>query len=319
MVTVRLNNFTHAGIMAPFLVSPRGRVLIAMWHTFAIDPAWAVALATILGLLVGSWLTVVGHRLPRMMEHDWLQQVQESQQGQQDSLSDGSDAAPARSSYSLWRPGWHCPFCAAPVRGWRRVPLVGWTLARGRCQSCRRNIGWRYPLTEILTALLFGLCAWRFGPTPIALCAMGLCAALVVLSWIDLQTSLLPDAITLPLVWAGLLINLNDALAPLPLAVLGAAVGYVFLWLLFHMFRLLTGREGMGYGDFKLLAALGAWFGLAALPSLLLVASLTGVLAAGCLRVTGHAQRGQALPFGPYLALAGVVALFAVAGRPAWF
>jgi len=291
-----------------------------MWHAFAIDPAWAVALATVFGLVVGCWLTVVGHRLPRMMERDWLRQVQEFQQGgQQDDPLESAGAGLSTRAYTLWRPGWHCPVCAAPVRGWRRLPVVGWIVAQGRCISCRRPIGWRYLLTEILTAALFGLCVWRFGPTPIALCAMGLCAALLVLSWIDLQTSLLPDAITLPLVWAGLLINLNGAFVPLPLAVLGAAVGYIFLWLLFHLFRLLTGREGMGYGDFKLLAALGAWFGLAALPSLLLVASLTGVAAAGCMRLTGHAQRGQALPFGPYLALAGIVTLFVVAGRPAWF
>lgn len=289
-----------------------------MWHPFAVDPVWAIALAAALGLLVGSWLTVVGHRLPRMMEHDWQQQVQTYQQGQQGDPAH-HELLTSTSAYRLWRPGWHCPACAAPIRGWRRLPCLGWALSRGRCAVCRGRIGWRYPATEIVTAVLFAMCAWRFGPTPIALCAMGLCAALVVLSWIDLQTSLLPDIITLPLIWAGLLVNLSGALTPLPLAVLGAAVGYFFLWLLFHMFRLLTGREGMGYGDFKLLAALGAWFGLAALPGLLLVASLAGVAAAGCLRLSGHAQRGQALPFGPYLALAGLVTLFAVAGRAAWF
>ena len=289
-----------------------------MWHAFAVDPAWAVALATVLGLVVGCWLTLAGHRLPRMMEHDWLQQIQEYQQGPSVDARDPS-GMPARALYSLWKPGWHCPSCAAPVRGWRRLPLVGWMLARGHCGVCHHFIGWRYPLTELVTAVLFGLCAWRFGPTPIALCAMGMCAALVVLSWIDLQAGLLPDVITMPLAWAGLLINLNGALVPLPLAVLGATVGYLFLWLLFHMFRLLTGREGMGYGDFKLLAALGAWFGLAALPILLLVASLAGVAVAGCLRIAGRVERGQALPFGPYLALAGVVTLLTVAGRPAWF
>lgn len=292
-----------------------------MWHVFSVDPVWAIALAAVLGLGVGSWLTVVGHRLPRIMERDWLQQVQAFQQGEHSGehhnpLSSGTLAARA---YGLSRPGWHCHQCAAPVRAWRRVPLAGWAIALGRCAICRGAIGWRYPITELLTAVLFGLCAWRFGATAMAVCAMGLCATLVLLSWIDLQTSLLPDAITLPLVWAGLLINLNGALVPLPLSVLGAAVGYLFLWLLFHMFRSLTGRDGMGYGDFKLLAALGAWFGLAALPILLLVASLTGVVGTLCLRATGHVQRGQALPFGPYLALAGVVTLFGMGGRPAWW
>ncbi|MBO9357285.1 prepilin peptidase [Bordetella petrii] len=285
-----------------------------MWHVFAVDPGWAVALAAVLGLAVGSWLTVLAHRLPRIMEREWLQQYQDYRPAATPDPASGPAAAP----YTLWRPGWHCAACAAPVRAWRRLPVLGWLLLRGRCGACGAAIGWRYPLTELVAALLFALCAWRFGPTPIALCAMALCAALLALAWIDLQTSLLPDAITLPLAWAGLLVNLGGALAPLPLAVLGAVVGYVFLWLLFHMFRLLTGREGMGYGDFKLLAALGAWFGLAALPGLLLVASLAGVAGAGILRLTGHAHRGQPLPFGPYLALAGVAMLLA-AGRPAWF
>ncbi|WP_407850047.1 prepilin peptidase [Bordetella petrii] len=282
-----------------------------MWHAFAVDPGWAIVLAAVLGLAVGAWLTVLAHRLPRMMEREWLQQYQEVRQ---------ADPAPHEpvGEYSLWRPAWHCPACEAPVRGWRRLPLAGWALLRGRCADCGAAIGWRYPVTEALTALLFALCAWRFGPTPLALCAMALCAALLALAWIDLQASLLPDAITLPLAWAGLLVNLGGALAPLPLAVLGAVVGYAFLWLLFHMFRLLTGREGMGYGDFKLLAALGAWFGLAALPGVLLVASLAGVAGAGLLRLSGQAQRGQPLPFGPYLALAGVAMLLAM-GRPAWF
>jgi len=270
-------------------------------------------MAAVLGLAVGGWLTVLAHRLPRMMEREWLQQYQEFRPA----AVSGSEPG-AAAGYTLWRPGWHCPACAAPVRGWRRLPVLSWLLLRGRCGACGESIGWRYPVTELATALLFALCAWRFGPTPIALCAMGLCAALLALAWIDLQTSLLPDAITLPLAWAGLLANLGGALAPLPLAVLGAVVGYVFLWLLFHMFRLLTGREGMGYGDFKLLAALGAWFGLAALPGLLLAASLAGVAGAGILRLTGHARRGQPLPFGPYLALAGIVTLMA-AGRPPWF
>lgn len=287
-----------------------------MWHAFAIDPVWAVALATLLGLFAGSWLTVLGYRLPRMMEHDWQQQVLAFQQRASDAPNDD---VPERSSYSLWRPGWHCPVCTAAVPGWRRVPLIGWAVSRGRCGTCREPIGWRYPLTEVVTAVLFGVCAWRFGATPMALCAMGFCASLIVLSWVDLQVSLLPDVITLPLLWAGLLINLSGALTSLPLAVLGAAVGYLLLWVLFHLFRLLTGREGMGYGDFKLLAALGAWFGLTALPTLLLVASLTGVLVTGCLHLAGRVARGQALPFGPYLALAGIVLLFADAVLPAWF
>jgi leader peptidase (prepilin peptidase)/N-methyltransferase len=195
------------------------------------------------------------------------------------------------------------------VAGWRRLPLLGWLLLRGRCGACGVAIGWRYPAIELLTCALFAACAWRFGATPLALSAMGLSAMLVALAWIDFESTLLPDALTQPLLWAGLLVNLFDAYASLQMAVVGAVAGYVFLWVIFHVFRLLTGREGMGYGDFKLLAALGAWFGVEALPTLLLSASLLGVLIGGALTLSGRASRGQPLPFGPYLALAGVVTL----------
>lgn len=274
-------------------------------------------MAVVLGLGVGSWLTVVGHRLPRIMEHNWRQQAQAYLGGEHDEIHADADAR--QRAYTLWRPSCHCARCEAPIGGWGCLPLVGWAFSRGQCAVCQGAIGWRYPITELVTAILFGLCAWHFGASVMALCAMGLCAALVLLAWIDLQTCLLPDVITLPLVWVGLLINLDGALVPLPSAVLGAVVGYLSLWLLFHMFRLITRREGMGYGDFKLFAALGAWFGTDALPVMLLVASLAGVLGALCLRAIGHAQRGQALPFGPYLALAGVVMLFSHGARPAWF
>ncbi|HEY0296256.1 MAG TPA: A24 family peptidase [Bordetella sp.] len=163
----------------------------------------------------------------------------------------------------------------------------------------------------LLTALLFAACAWRLGPTPVAVCGMALAAALVALAWIDAETGLLPDVLTLPLVWLGLLVNLHGALAPLPQAVLGAAVGYLFLWVIFHAFRWITGVEGMGYGDFKLMAALGAWFGLAATPWLLLGAAAAGAVAGLGLRLSGRLGRGQALPFGPYLAVGGILMLLA--------
>ncbi|WP_459616813.1 prepilin peptidase [Bordetella sp. 2513F-2] len=276
-----------------------------MWHAFPIDPVLAIVLAALAGLLVGSWLTVPAHRLPRMMEREWRAQAEQA---------DASDAAP----YDLLRPGWHCPGCQASVRGWRALPLVGWLAARGRCRQCAAPIGWRYPAMELATAGLFAACAWRFGATPMALCGMGLAATLLVLAWIDFETSLLPDALTLPLAWAGLLVNLRgDGLAPLPLAVLGAVAGYLFLWVVFHAFRLLTRREGMGYGDFKLMAALGAWFGLAAVPWLLLGASLAGAVVGIGLRLAGRIGRGHALPFGPYLAMGGILMLLAM-GEPAW-
>jgi prepilin signal peptidase PulO-like enzyme (type II secretory pathway) len=173
-----------------------------------------------------------------------------------------------------------------------------------------RSSAKEYGVLAVFGAAAFAGCAWRFGPVPLALCAMVLCAALIVLASIDLQVRLLPDAVTLPLAWLGLLVNLNGAFVPLPQAVLGAICGYVFPWLLFHIFRFFTGRDGMGYGDFKLLAALGAWLGVAALPALLLGASLAGVVAGLLLRVLGRVERGQALPFGPYLVAAGLITLY---------
>jgi len=272
--------------------------MTAMRHVFDLPLGVFIGLAALAGLFVGNWLTVLTHRLPRMMEQEWQAHCQEA-----------SGKPPAARRYGLWSPASHCPACDTPVAGWRRLPLLGWLLLRGRCGACGEAIGWRYPAIELLTCALFAACAWRFGATPLALSAMGLSAMLVALAWIDFESTLLPDALTQPLLWAGLLVNLFDAYASLQMAVVGAVVGYVFLWVIFHVFRLLTGREGMGYGDFKLLAALGAWFGVEALPTLLLSASLLGVLIGGALTLSGRASRGQPLPFGPYLALAGVVTL----------
>lgn len=262
----------------------------------SIDPHAAILLAAVAGLAVGSWLTTVAHRLPRILEYDWDEGAR---------AAAPSASAPARPS--LWRPACQCPACGSPIRGWRRIPLLGWLRLRGRCDACGARIAWRYPAMELVTAILFALCAWHFGPTAAALCAMALAASLVVLAWIDAETGLLPDAITLPLLWAGLLINTAGVFAPPGQAILGAAVGYGFLRGLHHVFLALTGREGMGYGDFKLLAALGAWLGLAALPLVLLVASLTGVVVGMGLILARRVGRNQPQPFGPYLALAGIV------------
>lgn len=269
-----------------------------MRHVFDIPLGVFIGVAALAGLFIGNWLTVLTYRLPRMMERDWQAQCM-----------DAMGKPRPDNTESLLRPASYCPACQAPVSGWRRLPLVGWLVLRGRCGACQAPISWRYPAIELLTTALFAACAWRYGATPVALCAMGLSAMLVALAWIDFETTLLPDVLTQPLLWAGLLINLFDTFTTLPLAVVGAVAGYVFLWVIFHVFRLLTGREGMGYGDFKLLAALGAWFGVEALPMVLLSASLVGVVIGGALTLTGRASRGQPLPFGPYLALAGIVML----------
>ncbi len=276
---------------------PRGAVT-AMWQILDLPLGVFIGAAALAGLFVGNWLTVLTHRLPRMMEREWQAQCMDAA---------GKPRPPGH--YGLWSPASHCPACDAPLDRMARIPLLGWLLLRGRCAACHAPIGWRYPVIELLTCALFAGCALRFGATPIALAAMGLSATLVALAWIDFETTLLPDVLTQPLVWAGLLVNLFDAFASVQMAVVGAVAGYLFLWVIFHVFRLLTGREGMGQGDFKLLAALGAWFGIEALPMLLLSASLVGVLIGGALTLTGRARRGQPLPFGPYLALAGLVML----------
>ncbi|KXJ65276.1 peptidase A24 [Achromobacter xylosoxidans] len=269
-----------------------------MWQNLDLPLGVFIGAAALAGLFVGNWLTVLTHRLPRMMEREWQAQCMDAA---------GKPRPPGH--YGLWSPASHCPACEAPLDRMARIPLLGWLLLRGRCAACHAPIGWRYPVIELLTCALFAGCALRFGATPIALAAMGLSAMLVALAWIDFETTLLPDVLTQPLVWAGLLVNLFNAFASVQMAVVGAVAGYLFLWVIFHVFRLLTGREGMGQGDFKLLAALGAWFGIEALPMLLLSASLVGVLIGGALTLTGRARRGQPLPFGPYLALAGLVML----------
>lgn len=266
-----------------------------MQHAFDVPQTWFIALAALTGLAIGGWLTLLTHQLPRMMKREWQAHCP------------NADHRPA-GSYGLNAPASCCSRCEAPVAGWRKLPLVSWLLLKGRCAVCGVAIGWRYPAIELLTAALFAACAWRFGPTPLALCGMALSAALVALAWIDLESGLLPDALTLPLIWAGLLVNLGDSFTPLPLAVLGAVAGYGFLWTIFHAWRLCTGKDAMGYGDFKLLAALGAWFGVDALPMLLLGASLAA-LGGDTLILIGRARPGQPLPFGPYLALAGVAVL----------
>mgnify|MGYP002651845796 CR=1 FL=1 len=185
-----------------------------MRYVFDLPPGLFIVLAALAGLAVGNWLTLLTHRLPRMMEQEWQAHCQEA-----------AGQARTESRYGLWSPASHCPACAAPVTGWRRAPLLGWLLLRGRCAACGTAIGWRYPAIELLTCALFAACAWRFGATPLALCAMGLSATLVALAWIDFESTLLPDALTQPLLWAGLLVNLTDAFATLRMAVAGAVAG----------------------------------------------------------------------------------------------
>lgn len=262
-------------------------------------PALLIASTALLGLLVGSFLNVVIHRLPKMMEQRWQAEAREM-------LGLDAVAAPA---LSLMRPASRCPACGAPIKAWQNIPVVSWLALRGRAACCGARISARYPLVELLTGLAAAACAWRFGYGPELVGALLLSFCLIALAFIDLDTQLLPDSITLPLLWAGLLFALVGGLVPLREAVIGAMAGYLSLWLVFWAFKLATGKEGMGYGDFKLLAALGAWLGWAALPQIILLSSIVGAIAGIALIAFRRQQRGAAMPFGPFLAAAGWLAL----------
>jgi leader peptidase (prepilin peptidase)/N-methyltransferase len=258
-----------------------------------------VVMALLLGLLVGSFLNVVIHRLPVMMERGWQRECDRYL---------GRDVQDAE-RYNLLVPASHCPGCKQDVQAWQNIPLLSYALLRGRCAHCGTGISWRYPAVELLTGLLFTAVAWRFGWGLPMLGYLLMTAVLVALTFIDADTQLLPDDLTLPLVWAGLLFNLYTGAVPLEDAVIGAVAGYLSLWLVYWLFKLCTGKEGMGYGDFKLLAAFGAWLGWSMLPLIILLSSLVGAVVGIVLMLLSRIGRGQALPFGPYLAAAGWIAL----------
>lgn len=261
----------------------------------------AVLYATLLGLCIGSFLNVVIHRLPKMLEREWRLQCAE--------LS--GQTTPTEAALNLIYPRSHCPKCKHPIRVWENIPLISYfLLLRGRCASCQAPISARYPFIEAITAVLSAFCAWHFGPSWQAIGALLLVWALIALACIDLDTQLLPDAITLPLLWLGLLFNLQDCYTSLASAVIGAMAGYLSLWSVFWLFKLATGKEGMGYGDFKLLAALGAWLGWSMLPAIILLSSVVGALVGISLILFARHGRNTPIPFGPYLAAAGLIALF---------
>ena len=268
------------------------------------DPAVFALAAGLLGLMVGSFLNVVIHRLPIMMERDWAAQCAELK----------GEAAPAFEPLSLARPRSRCPQCGHSITALENIPLVSWLLLRGRCKGCAAPISLRYPLVEALTGLLFAFAAWHFGFTAAGLGAMVLIAALLALTAIDFDTQLLPDDITLPLLWIGLALNAFNVYTDLKSAVIGAMAGYLSLWGVYWLFKLFTGKEGMGYGDFKLLAALGAWLGWQMLPLTILLSSLVGAVVGISLMTFARHGRNVPIPFGPYLAAAGAIAL--VWGKP---
>ena len=225
-----------------------------------------------------------------------------------DACSAGKDVYDEK-PLTLWRPASRCPQCQAAIKPWHNVPVLGWLWLRGRCASCGKAISVQYPIVEACAGLLGGYCAWRFGWSAQLLPALLLTWALLALTVIDLRTQLLPDSITLPLLWLGLLLSLAGVFVKPAASIAGAAAGYLVLWGMYHLFRLLTGKEGMGYGDFKLLAALGAWFGWQALPILIVLSSVVGaIVGIGLIVFRGH-DRATPIPFGPYLAGAGWLVL----------
>lgn len=263
------------------------------------DPLIFTLVALIVGLCIGSFLNVVIHRLPLMMEHDWQQQCAELH-GQPP-----ADAAPL----TLARPASRCPHCGHRITALDNIPLLSWLLLKGKCRGCQAPISIRYPAVELLTGVLSAGLAWHYGFGMAALGALLFLWAMIALTFIDADTQLLPDAITLPLLWLGLLFNLGGTYVPLDQAVLGAVAGYISLWSVYWLFKLATGKEGMGFGDFKLLAAIGAWAGWQALPVTILLSSVVGAVIGIALMIAAKRGHSVPMPFGPYLAIAGTLAL----------
>lgn len=257
-----------------------------------------------LGLLVGSFLNVVIHRLPKMMEMRWAAECAELQ---------GSTAIPDGEAppFNLMVPRSRCPHCSHQIRWFENIPVASYLVLGGKCSSCKASISARYPAIECLTGVLFAWCGWKWGLGAEALAWCGFAASLVALTFIDWDTTLLPDDITLPLLWAGLCAAaLGLTATNLPSALWGAVAGYLSLWLVYWGFKLVTGKEGMGYGDFKLYAALGAWFGWQALIPIILMASVIGALVGIGIKMFSQLREGGYVPFGPFLALAGLTSLF---------
>ncbi len=264
------------------------------------NPVVFAATAGLFGLIVGSFLNVVIHRLPKMMEADWQCQCAELR----------GEELPTTEPLTLATPRSRCPHCGHGITAMENIPVISWLVLRGKCSSCKAPISIRYPLVEAVTGLLSAYAAWHFGFGLQAVGAILFIWAMVALTGIDFDTQLLPDSITLPLVWLGLLFNLFGTYTSLSSAVIGAMAGYLSLWSVYWGFRLATGKEGMGFGDFKLLAAIGAWLGWQMLPLTILLSSLVGAIVGVGLIVLAKRGRNVPIPFGPYLAAAGLLALF---------
>lgn len=274
--------------------------MMPAWPAAFLEPSVFTLIVGLFGLMIGSFLNVVIHRLPIMMERDWHCQCSELR----------GETPPVLETLTLARPRSRCPHCGHPISALENIPILSWLVLRGKCSACRAAISPRYPAIEALTGALTAVTAAHFGPGWAAGGAILLVCALITLTFIDFDTQLLPDSITLPLLWLGLVFNLFGTFTDLQSAVIGAIGGYLSLWSVYWGFKLATGKEGMGYGDFKLLAALGAWLGWQILPLTILLSSLVGAVIGIALIVLAKRGRQVPMPFGPYLACAGFLALF---------
>jgi leader peptidase (prepilin peptidase) / N-methyltransferase len=283
---------------------------------YADSPALFAGSVFVLSLVIGSFLNVVIYRLPIMLEREWRTQAAEFSSPIDETAAAATWVQDVPEPFTLSTPRSACPACKAPIKAWQNIPVVSWLLLRGRCASCKAPISKRYPLVELATGLTSAWVAWHFGFGAPAACALLVTWSLIALTGIDIDHQLLPDDITLPLLWAGLLAAVfvgPISGSPIPVsardAITGATAGYGSLWLLFHIFRLITGKEGMGYGDFKLLAALGAWLGWKLLPLVILLSAATGAVLGILMIVLRGRDRATPMPFGPYLAAAGWLAM----------
>ncbi len=265
-------------------------------------PAIFISFVSVIGLMVGSFLNVVIYRLPKMMNRTWQQQCAE--------LRGEAHTVVALPKYNLATPRSVCPHCAHNISMLENIPLISYLILGGRCSKCSAYISIRYPIVELLTAFLSGFVAWYFGYAFITFATLIFVWALIALAAIDIDTQLLPDDITLPLVWIGLLVNMKGGFTDINSAIIGAVAGYLSLWLVYWGFKLITGKEGMGYGDFKLLAAIGAWLGWSILPLVILFSSLVGTIVGLGLMIAAKFKKSVPIPFGPYLVGGALIALF---------
>jgi len=273
------------------------------WLALLQQHSWLyLLLVFVFSLVVGSFLNVVIYRLPRMMEREWQAEFQAYFQPDQASANN--------QPYNLAVPRSACPSCHTPIQARDNIPVLSWLLLRGRCRHCQASISMRYPLVELLTAVLATAVAWQFGVTLTAAVLLVMTFGLITLSFIDIDKMLLPDQLTLPLLWLALLFSISElALVDPATAILGAAAGYLSLWLVYWAFKLLTGKEGMGYGDFKLLAVFGALLGWQQLPLIILLSSLVGAVVGATLLTVQGKNKATPIPFGPYIAAAGWIAI----------